>query len=307
MSSDWYIRGIDGAERGPISSEKLEHLALEARITPETPLKKGASGSWGPAGRVKGLFPPTAQPHTLSDAELESAMDEALGHAVVTPAPPPPRPAAPEPPPLHDSPEVTLDAEVASWLDGMPGSPSSPSRENSFRPCPFCGEEILKAAKKCKHCGEWLQAPSGTARSEVGGRGATTARAIPKAVKEKQPSSASAGCGCLAILLTSLVLAFIFCKPGDENQKSPTKSEVAVYAAEEEVICATGASFLDSSPLLSPANFIRVPAGTELIVCGFGNVFHGRLYWELTSDGTNRIYVYDDILKDKFRAVHKAK
>ena len=23
--------------------------------------------------------------------------------------------------------------------------------------CSFCGEEILSAAKKCKHCGEWLE------------------------------------------------------------------------------------------------------------------------------------------------------
>lgn len=28
--------------------------------------------------------------------------------------------------------------------------------DNKTKRCPFCGEEILAVAKKCKHCGEWL-------------------------------------------------------------------------------------------------------------------------------------------------------
>ena len=29
--------------------------------------------------------------------------------------------------------------------------------EQEKKRCPYCGEEILSAAKKCKHCGEWLE------------------------------------------------------------------------------------------------------------------------------------------------------
>src|SRR6056297_430221 len=28
--------------------------------------------------------------------------------------------------------------------------------------CPYCHEEILEAARKCKHCGEWLEDPPST-------------------------------------------------------------------------------------------------------------------------------------------------
>ena len=28
--------------------------------------------------------------------------------------------------------------------------------DNKIKYCPYCGEKILKEAKKCRHCGEWL-------------------------------------------------------------------------------------------------------------------------------------------------------
>jgi predicted RNA-binding Zn-ribbon protein involved in translation (DUF1610 family) len=40
------------------------------------------------------------------------------------------------------------------------GSSTTSNLERHEAPCPFCGEQILTSARKCKHCGEWLSRES---------------------------------------------------------------------------------------------------------------------------------------------------
>jgi len=46
-------------------------------------------------------------------------------------------------------------ADVLPPASSTPSQPSPQGLKDS-RPCPFCGETILSVAKKCKHCGEFL-------------------------------------------------------------------------------------------------------------------------------------------------------
>ena len=62
--------------------------------------------------------------------------------------------------------------------------------------CPYCGEEILSVAKKCKHCGEWLD-------KDDAGNGEKRGRAHNKSAVIIGIAAAVAATACaLAIFMT---------------------------------------------------------------------------------------------------------
>ncbi len=67
-----------------------------------------------------------------------------------TPAPPPQRP---KPMPPHPKKKATQQQRPAPPRSSLQSNTTTPTR-----PCPYCGEHVLRSAKKCKHCGEFLDA-----------------------------------------------------------------------------------------------------------------------------------------------------
>ena len=85
--------------------------------------------------------------------------------------------AEPEPEPAGPAQEPTPEAEPAAEAEHDAGdaaereeTPESDAPERPTKNCPFCGEKILAVARKCKHCGEFLD-PRGSG-GEAGKRGA---------------------------------------------------------------------------------------------------------------------------------------
>lgn len=64
--------------------------------------------------------------------------------------------------------------------------------------CPFCGEEILATAKKCKYCGKWLE-----------NKGITFSNTMSNLPAQKQVNKWIIIGGIIAILLTVIILLWL--------------------------------------------------------------------------------------------------
>jgi hypothetical protein len=68
---------------------------------------------------------------------------------------------------------------------------TAPSRSKKTKACPFCGEEILAVAVKCKHCGSVLNAKR---------------KSKAAAPQKPKTSSTAQGCGCLMLIVLGIII-----------------------------------------------------------------------------------------------------
>ncbi len=87
-------------------------------------------------------------------------------------------------------------------------SESATSPRGGTKQCPFCGEEILTTARKCKHCGEWFDSVTSRAGSPVEDRGSADARAISRGLKEKDFQDTTVGCGGVVAIIAAVGAGF---------------------------------------------------------------------------------------------------
>ncbi len=72
--------------------------------------------------------------------------------------------------------------------------------------CPYCGETILEAAKKCRYCDEWLEQVADRSGSQTGQSGSPEARAVTKGLKQKEYHDQISGClGFVALIIAASI------------------------------------------------------------------------------------------------------
>ncbi len=142
--AEWYWMK-NGQKHGPVDTVGLKQLARTGQLQPTDTIWREGLPNWVPASQAKGLEFGRSQPQP--GAERNPAGDSAgsVPNAPLTQGIAPAR--TDEPSPFQS-------------LDNPFGDDPFGGREtdDATKPCPYCAETVLRAAVKCKHCGEFLDA-----------------------------------------------------------------------------------------------------------------------------------------------------
>ncbi len=71
MSADWFCK-IGEKKYGPLNDKQLKTIVAKGQLKPEHLVRQGSAGPWVPAGRIKGLFPPSAAGNARSQGKSAS-------------------------------------------------------------------------------------------------------------------------------------------------------------------------------------------------------------------------------------------
>ena len=84
------------------------------------------------------------------------------------------------------------------------------SELEEIKKCPYCSEEILLTAKKCKHCGEWLEVSDQRKGTDWNEKGSADARSVAKGIKQKEQDDFNSGClGVIGLIISIAIGVFI--------------------------------------------------------------------------------------------------
>lgn len=252
LMAGWYIQRGEKIV-GPVDLQKLRELVGNGRVLPTDNLSTDITGPWNEAGRTD-LFADNVKikkgilgGHAISydcphcSAAIKSPLDDAgksdtcpqCNRQIIVPgagqrdriregeiaAAEIKRDATElqqrkkqEITVQRQRPELNLQPKVQ--FSEIQHPPQIPPVSSETRSCPYCAEQILVAAKKCKHCGEFLAGERTKTR--------TTAKTITlRASKRNRYLSAKGAAVVVAVFIAIIFLRSLSDAPQASDQKLP--------------------------------------------------------------------------------------